>query len=78
MPPNRADARIRTHLRPAHRPAGELGCSFDFARIDFSDVRGTIWSGEVTPSPAGGVRRYEPQECDDRLGSLWVLRDLGS
>lgn len=50
-----------------------LAKDIPFARIDFYNINGKIYFGEITFFPAGGVGKFEPEEWDMRLGSLLVL-----
>jgi hypothetical protein len=55
-----------------------LGRPFDFMRVDLYSVRDTIWFGEITPYPGGGVTRFEPREFDAWLGARWSLPRLSA
>ena len=50
-----------------------LGRSFDFMRVDLYSTRDTVWFGELTPYPGGGVTPFEPREFDAWLGARWSL-----
>ncbi|SEL10396.1 TupA-like ATPgrasp [Blastococcus sp. DSM 46786] len=50
-----------------------LGRPFDFMRVDLYSSGDTVWFGELTPYPGGGVTRFEPASYDAWLGSLWSL-----
>ena len=54
------------------RVAEELGREFDFIRVDLYDVDGTVWFGELTPYPGGGLDPFDPG-LDRELGARWVL-----
>ena len=41
------------------------------ARVDFYDINGKIYFGEITFFPAGGFNPFEPEEWDYTLGS-WI------
>ena len=56
--------------------AREIGQQFDFMRIDFYDSPAGLFFGEVTPSPAGGLRRFTPYSFDLWLGKHWQLPAL--
>lgn len=56
--------------------AAELGTGFDFIRADLYDVAGTVWFGEVTPYPGGGLDRFVPASFDAELGARWELPSL--
>lgn len=53
--------------------AARIAREFDFLRVDFYDHDGEPIFGEVTPYPAGGLRRYYPKGADLELGNLWKL-----
>ncbi|MHC5559699.1 ATP-grasp fold amidoligase family protein [Kocuria sp. U4B] len=55
------------------RIAERIGMDYDFIRVDLYDADGTIWFGELTPSPAGGLAPFDPVEFDEQLGRLWQL-----
>lgn len=42
-----------------------------FSRIDFYDVNGKIYFGEITFFPASGFEEFEPEEWDYKLGE-WM------
>lgn len=52
--------------------AEALGGAFDFVRVDLYDVAGTVWFGELTPYPGGGLDPFDPV-LDRRLGEWWQL-----
>ena len=52
--------------------AEALGREFDFVRVDLYDVDGTVWFGEITPYPGGGLDPFDP-DLDRALGARWVL-----
>lgn len=56
--------------------AERIASGFDFLRVDFYFIEGTIWFGEVAPYPAGGISLFEPSGFDRRLGAEWKLPDL--
>lgn len=80
------EARQRIELgpilpRPAtydemRRLAGEIGAPFDFARIDFYDLDGELYLGEVTPYPGGGLVACQPASFDVEMGAPWKLPEL--
>ena len=56
--------------------AEKLSSGIPFLRVDFYDVDGRIFFGELTFYPASGMRRFTPDEYDGILGSyLDVKRD---
>jgi hypothetical protein len=53
---------------PASRPTRRRSA----VRVDFYDVDGEDWFGELTPYPGGGLDPFDPA-LDDRLGTLGRL-----
>lgn len=51
--------------------AEKIGHYFDFARIDFYELDGEVYFGEITQCPNNGYARFEPQEFDIQLGRKW-------
>lgn len=56
--------------------ASALGSDWDFIRIDLYAVDGTVWFGEYTPYPGGGLLRYRPRQFDHEQGRHWRLPTL--
>lgn len=54
----------------------ELSRGFDFLRVDLYSEAGTVYLGELTPYPAGGLARYWPRAFDLQLGAQWHLPQL--
>ncbi len=46
---------------------------YDFIRVDLYSVGGTVYVGEITPYPNGGLARFSPRAFDTELGRLWHL-----
>jgi hypothetical protein len=66
--------------RPIARPASlkdmlegaeALADGFSFVRVDFYEIAGRPRFGEMTFYPQSGMRRYDPDEYDFKLGALW-------
>lgn len=53
--------------------AEEIGAEYDFIRVDLYDTDAGVFFGELTPYPAGGLRRFDPPSADRELGALWHL-----
>ncbi len=51
--------------------AEKLAEGFPFARVDFYNIRGKIYFGEITFYPWSGYVRYFPDDFDFRLGSFF-------
>ena len=48
--------------------AEKLAISLKFARIDFYDIDGSIYFGEITFFPGNGMEEFYPVEWDKKLG----------
>lgn len=64
--------------RPAYldemlRLSALLAKDLPFARIDFYEVDGKLYFGEITFYPAGGMAKFVPEEWDETLGSWLTL-----
>ena len=66
--------------RPIARPqqldrmlelAKTLARGFGFVRVDFYEVGGRIYFGEMTFTPESGLMRFEPDSVDAELGARW-------
>ena len=53
--------------------AEKLSNDIPFLRVDFFEVDGTLFVGELTFFPANGFGAFHPQEWDNRLGELIQL-----
>ena len=69
--------------RPIRRPtsldtmlaaATTLGRDFDFVRVDFYEVGGHAYFGEMTFTPEAGFGKFNPPEIDTHFGEMWVSR----
>ncbi|MGQ7787404.1 ATP-grasp fold amidoligase family protein [Nesterenkonia sp. K-15-9-6] len=60
----------------AHAEA--LGGGFGFMRVDFYEIDGVPWFGELTPYPSGGMDPFEPEEVDLEMGRWWMDAPEGS
>ncbi len=54
--------------------AERISKDLPFVRVDFYDVRGRIYFGEITFYPAAGLGRFVPDDWDRLLGSWLCLR----
>ena len=52
--------------------AAVLGRDFDFVRVDFYEVGGRPYFGEMTFMPEAGLGKFEPFETDALLGKMWT------
>lgn len=51
--------------------AEKLSADIPFVRIDFYEINGHIYVGEITFYPGGGMEEFSPQEWDRELGT-WL------
>ena len=51
--------------------AEELSKGIPFLRVDFYEINGQLYFGELTFYPGGGFEEFTPEEWDYRLGS-WL------
>lgn len=91
MTPDWRETNITTALSgadtPPTRPASletivsqaeNIAEDFDFLRVDFYEQDGIPFFGEVTPYPAGGLRKFSPASVDQELGAMWTLPPASS
>lgn len=50
--------------------AGILAQDFPFVRVDFYDIEGKIYFGELTFCPGGGLNPFVPPEWDLKIGEM--------
>ena len=55
------------------RLAEKLAAPFPFVRVDFYEVSGQVYLGEMTFYPAGGLKSFYPLEWDTRFGDMIPL-----
>ena len=53
--------------------AQKLSEGLSHVRVDFYNIEGNIYFGEMTCTNASGLERIYPDEWDKRLGELWQL-----
>ena len=51
----------------------KLAHDFSFVRVDFYDVNGRIYFGEMTFSPGSGIDPWIPKEADLSVGRMIKL-----
>ena len=51
--------------------ASILGRDFDFVRVDFYEISGQPYFGEMTFTPGAGLAKFDPPEMDLTLGKMW-------
>ena len=69
------DADPPERLEDLLKAATALADGFDMLRVDFYEVDGELWFGELTPYPGAGLSPVEP-ELDAQLGEAWTLPPL--
>ncbi len=58
--------------------AEELSGGIPFVRVDFYEIQGQVYFGEMTFFPGGGMEEFNPEEWDETLGEWIELpRSLG-
>ena len=67
------EVEIPSNIYDMMRLAEVLATDFPFVRVDFYDVEGRIYFGEMTFFPAAGFGRFTTPEADSRLGSWLTL-----
>jgi hypothetical protein len=72
FPPNQ-DVPRPENLENLVQVAETIAAPFDFIRVDLYTDGHTIYFGELTPYPGGGVERFQPRRADFELGDLWEL-----
>lgn len=53
--------------------AAKLSAGIPFLRVDFYEVEGSVYFGELTFFPTSGIGGFNPKEWDYKLGSLIKL-----
>ncbi len=53
--------------------AAKLAQGFAFVRVDFYEIDGKVYFGEMTFTPGGGDFSYKSEGTDEYLGSLLKL-----
>lgn len=48
---------------------------FEMSRIDFYEVNGHIYFGEVTFTSEAGTGIFYPNEWDYKLGEMWEIKE---
>lgn len=56
--------------------AAAISEKFPFVRIDFYEIKGKVYFGEITFFPASGLKRFIPEEWDYKLGEMIDLSIL--
>lgn len=58
--------------------ARQLSSEFAFVRVDFYEVNGELYFGEMTFTPASGMGHFKPCEMDETMGQMIVLPEKKS
>ena len=53
--------------------AKKLSQKFPFVRVDFYEIQGKPYVGEMTFYPGGGYNKYEPFTWENEIGSWFDL-----
>jgi len=53
--------------------AAKLSAGFGFVRVDLYNVKGRVYFGELTFTPAAGIIKYTPESWDLKHGEKWDL-----
>ena len=72
------EARLAPHLQPANfdamvQVAQRLSADFDFVRVDLYNVRGRVYFGELTCTPAQGFGRILDERRQRMRDEMWHL-----
>jgi hypothetical protein len=51
----------------------KLSAGFGFVRVDLYNVKGRVYFGELTFTPAAGIIKYTPESWDLKHGEKWDL-----
>ena len=56
--------------------AEKLSESFPFVRVDFYDIKGKVYAGEMTFTSGGGFSKIYPVEWDFKMGEWLNIKDI--
>ena len=54
------------------RVAAQLSADFPFVRVDFYNIGGIVYFGELTFYPSSGYEKFHPDEFDYQLGAMFT------
>ena len=54
-----------------------LAKDYPFIRVDFYEINGCLYFGELTFYPGAGFTKFYPEEWNEKLGSWITLPDIG-
>ena len=63
----------RPILKRCWRLLRKLSAGFGFVRVDLYNVKGRVYFGELTFTPAAGIIKYTPESWDLKHGEKWDL-----
>lgn len=66
------EIKIPSNLNKMLELAKKLSKDFNYVRVDFYNVDGKIYFGELTFTPFSGLENFNPEEWDRRLGEYWL------
>ena len=73
-PPNfNKEIQIPSNIHSMIKKAELLAKNTKFVRIDFYNVNGKIYFGEITFYPASGFGKFIPNDWDEKLGNMLNL-----
>lgn len=53
----------------------KLSDGFQYVRVDLYEHNGRVFFGEMTFTPASGMMKFDPDEWDYKLGSMWDIHN---
>lgn len=54
----------------------KLSKSIPFVRVDWYEINGKLYFGELTFFPGSGYEKFSPEECDYKLGNMIDLKKV--
>ena len=72
-PTERQDIAKPEHYEEMVALAEKLSRNIPFVRVDFYDVNGKIYFGEMTFFPGSGFEKFNPPEWDEKIGDWLTL-----
>lgn len=61
-------------LEKMKKLALEISQGYEAVRVDFYEVNGKIYFGEITFTPGAGTENFYPNEWDYKLGEMWEIK----
>lgn len=65
------EVKIPNNLNQMLKLAKKIREDFDYVRVDFYNVDGKIYFGELTFTPFSGLENFNPKEWDKKWGEYW-------